>query len=142
MIETSDLGADLAARDWKPAVLRGLRGTCPSCARAPLFARWLTPMDRCPACGQDWTAQRADDFPSYLVILILGHVIVPVMVAVNMMWDWPEGMQMVLWPTLAAALALLMIRPAKGAVIGAQWALRMGGFGAKAAAGVVEREAA
>jgi uncharacterized protein (DUF983 family) len=120
---------EIPVRDWKPAVLRGLRGTCPSCARAPLFKAWLTPADHCPSCGQDWTAQRADDFPAYLVILILGHVIVPVMVAVNIAWDWPEGMQMVLWPSLAVVLALAMIRPAKGAVIGAQWALRMGGFG-------------
>ncbi|HEY0316255.1 MAG TPA: DUF983 domain-containing protein [Sphingomonas sp.] len=123
---------DASARDWRQAVLRGLRGRCPSCAKAPLFARLLTPIDRCPACGQDWTAQRADDFPSYLVILILGHVMVPLVVAANLAWDWPEGLQMALWPALAAMLALALIRPAKGAVIGAQWALGMGGFGGKA----------
>jgi uncharacterized protein (DUF983 family) len=137
MIDQPDIET---ARDWKSAVLRGLAGRCPSCARAPLFARRLTPVDHCPACGQDWSAQRADDFPAYLVILILGHVIVPVVVLANLTWDWPEGLQMVLWPSLAAVLAIAMIRPAKGAVIGAQWALRMGGFGAKPAA--IERKAA
>jgi uncharacterized protein (DUF983 family) len=123
---------DIAARDWKAAVLRGLCGTCPSCARAPLFKGWLTPRDRCPACGQDWTAQRADDFPAYLVILILGHVIVPLMVAANLAWDWPEAPQMVLWPAGSSPAPAPPPAPAKGAVIGAQWALRMGDFKAAA----------
>ncbi len=77
--------------------------------------------------------QRADDFPAYLVILILGHVLVPIVVLVNMTWDLPLGAQMVGWCLLAVLIAVLMIRPAKGAVIGAQWALRMGGFGAREA---------
>ena len=42
------------------------------------------------------------------------------------------GVQMVLWPTLIAVLALLLIGPAKGAVIAVQWALRMHGFETKA----------
>ncbi len=116
-------------RDWRRAALAGLSGRCPCCGGASLFAGWLKPVDHCPACGQDWTAQRADDFPAYLVILLVGHVVVPLMVAANGWWDWPLGLQMVLWPTLAGALSVALIRPAKGAVIGAQWALRMGGFG-------------
>ena len=117
-------------RDWKRAVLLGLCGRCPSCTKAPLFERHLKPLDHCPFCGQDWTAQRADDFPAYLVILLLGHIVVPIMVAANMEWDLPQGWQMVLWPLLTAVLAVALIRPAKGAVIAAQWALRSGGFGA------------
>ena len=117
-------------RNWKLAVLQGLRGRCPSCAKASLFVRGLKPRDHCPVCGQDWTAQRADDFPAYLVILLLGHIIVPIMVAANMAWDLPLGWQMLLWPLLTAVLAVLLIRPAKGAVIAAQWALKTGGFGA------------
>ena len=122
-----------AERDWKLAAVRGGAGRCPCCGAAPLFAGWLKPVARCAACGQDWSAQRADDFPAYLVILILGHVLVPIVVAVNLAWDWPEGLQMILWPALATLLAVAMIRPAKGAVIGVQWALRMGGFGARVA---------
>ena len=119
----------LAARDWKKAVLAGMADCCPSCGQAHLFARGLRTVPACPVCGQDWSAQRADDFPAYLVILILGHVLVPIVVMVNMAWDLPLWPQMIGWCVAAAAIAVLMIRPAKGAVIGAQWALRMGGFG-------------
>jgi len=118
-----------AARDWKKAVLAGMTDHCPSCGQAPLFARGLRTVSHCPSCGQDWSAQRADDFPAYLVILVLGHVLVPIVVMVNMAWDLPLGVQMIGWCVLAVLIAVLMIRPAKGAVIGAQWALRMGGFG-------------
>jgi uncharacterized protein (DUF983 family) len=121
----------LAARDWKKAVLAGLADRCPSCGQAPLFARGLRTVPSCPACGQDWSAQRADDFPAYLVILILGHVLVPIVVMANMAWDLPLWPQMIGWCVAAALIAVLMIRPAKGAVIGVQWALRMGGFGTR-----------
>ena len=119
----------LAARDWKKAVLVGMADSCPSCGQAPLFARGLRTVPSCPVCKQDWSAQRADDFPAYLVILVLGHVLVPIVVMANMAWDLPLWPQIIGWCLLAALIAVLMIRPAKGAVIGAQWALRMGGFG-------------
>ncbi len=120
-------------RDTRLAILRGLAGRCPHCGEGRLFARALRPVDQCPVCHEDMTPQRADDFPAYLVILILGHVLVPIVVTVNVWWDVSTGLQMVLWPLLGFIIAVCMIRPAKGAVIGAQWALRMGDFGTKKA---------
>lgn len=122
----------LPKRDWRRAAWLGLRGSCPSCGEARLFARWLKPHDHCPHCAQDWSHQCADDFPAYLVIIVLGHLIVPLVVEVNLHDLLSMGVQMVLWPTLIAVLALLLIGPAKGAVIAVQWALRMHGFETKA----------
>lgn len=93
-----------------------------------MFARFLKPVAHCPDCGQSWAHQRADDLPAYLVVLILGHILVPIVVAVNLRYDMPMWVQMTLWPGLALVIALLMIQPAKGAVIGLQWARRMHGF--------------
>jgi uncharacterized protein (DUF983 family) len=118
----------LVARDAKRAILLGLAGRCPHCGKGSLFSRGLQSVETCSVCHEDLTPQRADDFPSYLVILVLGHVLVPIVVGVNMAWDLPLGPQMIVWSVMAALIAVLMIRPAKGAVIGAQWALRMGGF--------------
>ena len=118
-----------AQRDTRQAILRGLASRCPQCGQGHLFDGGLHSIVACPVCHEDLTPQRADDFPAYLVILILGHVLVPIVVGVNMAWDLPIGPQMIGWSVLAALIAVLMIRPAKGAVIGAQWALRMGGFG-------------
>ena len=117
-----------AQRDSRRAILLGLAGRCPHCGEGHLFSGGLRSVASCPVCHEDLTPQRADDFPAYLVILVLGHVLVPIVVGVNMAWDLPLGPQMIVWSILAALIAVLMIRPAKGAVIGAQWALRMGGF--------------
>ncbi|KQX18366.1 MULTISPECIES: DUF983 domain-containing protein [unclassified Sphingomonas] len=118
----------IGERDLRSALLRGLRGECPACGGARLFGRFLKPVSHCPACGQDWTLHSADDMPAYLVVLILGHVLVPILVAVNMRYDLPMWLDMSLWPGLALIMALAMIQPVKGAVIGFQWAKRMHGF--------------
>lgn len=115
-------------RDLRAAMIRGLKGCCPACGEARLFGRFLKPVAHCPACGQNWAHQRADDLPAYLVVLILGHILVPIVVAVNLRYDMPMWAQMTLWPGLALAIALMMIQPAKGLVIGLQWARRMHGF--------------
>lgn len=119
----------LPQRDVRSAMTRGAKGCCPSCGAAPLFGRFLKPVPHCPACGQDWTVQTADDLPAYLVILILGHLLVPIIVSVNLRYDVSTTIQMLIWPSIALVLAMLMIQPVKGAVIGYQWARRMQGFG-------------
>lgn len=115
-------------RDWRSAMRRGTRGRCPACGEAALFGRFLKPVGDCPACGQNWTLHSADDMPAYLVVLVIGHILVPFVVAANLRFDISTGVQMVLWPAIALLLAMVMIQPAKGAVIGFQWARRMHGF--------------
>lgn len=115
-------------RDLKAALKHGLKGQCPACGGARLFQRFLKPVETCPSCDQDWTPQRADDFPAYLVILILGHLLIPLVIEVNLSFDIAVGVQVVLWPLVVASCALAMIQPVKGAVIGFQWARHMHGF--------------
>lgn len=115
-------------RDLRSAVLRGSKGRCPACGESSLFGRFLKPASHCPACGQTWSGHQADDMPAYLVVLALGHILVPLLVAVNLRFDPPMWLEMLLWPGLALLLALLLIQPAKGAVIGFQWAKHMHGF--------------
>jgi uncharacterized protein (DUF983 family) len=96
-----------------------------------MFNRFLKPSPACGACGQPWDLSRADDFPAYIVILLLGHILVPLMIEVNSALAIPLGVQAVLWPGLAVVLAGVMIQPVKGAVIAFQWARRMDGFEVK-----------
>ena len=93
-----------------------------------MFARFLKPTPACGSCGQRWDLSRADDFPAYIVILLLGHIMVPLVIEVNAALAIPLGLQAILWPGLAIILAALMIQPAKGAVIAFQWTRRMDGF--------------
>lgn len=117
-------------RPFGPALRHALRCRCPACGNAPLFAGFLTPVDHCRACGQSWRDHRADDFPAYIVILLLGHLLVPTMIEVNIAFAVPMAVQIVLWPAIGLMLCLLMIRPAKAGVIAYQWSRRMYGFSA------------
>ena len=65
------------ARDVWQAIFRGLRGRCPNCGEGKIFRAFLKVADECPACHEPLHHHRADDFPAYVVIVIVGHVVVP-----------------------------------------------------------------
>lgn len=92
-----------------------------------MFARFLKPTTACTHCGTAWDRHQADDFPSYVVIILLGHILVPIM-AETMGRGIPMMVLMILWPGIALVLAAILIQPAKGGVIAFQWSRRMHGF--------------
>lgn len=124
-----DLPQNDAPRPLGPALALALRGRCPACGEGRMFTRFLKPSPACGHCGQAWDQSRADDFPAYIVILLLGHILVPLMIEVNAALAIPLGLQALLWPGLAILLAVAMIQPAKAAVIAFQWSRRMDSFG-------------
>lgn len=110
------------------AILRGLRGRCPRCNEARLFLRFLKPMPRCPQCGQDWTHHQADDFPAYVSILVTGHLMAPLIIALirNTELSIPALAAIIL--PLAVILMIGLLQPAKGGIIALQWWFGMHGF--------------
>jgi uncharacterized protein (DUF983 family) len=119
-----------AVRPLGLAVRRGLAGRCPRCGEGRLFRAYLKVNDACPACGEDFTPQRADDAPAYITILIVGHFVVAGVVAAEDIWpNSPVLVDAFVWAALAVALSLFVLPKVKGALIGYQWAVRMHGFG-------------
>ena len=110
------------------AAMRGLRGNCPRCGEGRLFVRWLKPAAACPACGQDWTPQRADDFPAWIAIILTGHLLAPLIIAMVKDFDLsPPTIAAILLPG-SIAMMLALLQPAKGAVIAMQWWHGLHGF--------------
>ena len=107
---------------------RGLRGRCPNCGKGRIFRAFLKVADSCAECGEEFHHQRADDFPAYLVIVIVGHLVVPLILHVEMVYEPAYWIHAVLWLPLTLGLALLLIQPVKGAVIALQWHAGMHGF--------------
>lgn len=120
--------AEPTPRPFGPALARAIRGRCPACGEGRMFRAFLKPTSACTHCGQAWDMHQADDFPSYIVILLLGHILVPLMIEVNSALAIPLGVQAALWPGLALMLAAALIQPAKAGVIAFQWSRRMHGF--------------
>jgi uncharacterized protein (DUF983 family) len=109
-------------------VLRGLRGRCPNCGEGRLFGAFLKVNDHCAACGEALYHHRADDFPAYVVILLVGHLVVPLVLAVEMAFAPPLWVHAMLWLPLILGLTIGLLQPVKGAIIGFQWAAGMHGF--------------
>lgn len=115
-------------RDVWTALKRGFRCRCPRCGQGRLFRSFLKVDDRCPACGLDLTPHRADDLPAYLVIVIVGHIMVPLVLMIETNYSPPVALQLATYLPLTLIASLLLLQPVKGAVVGIQWALRMHGF--------------
>ncbi|MBC6416827.1 MAG: DUF983 domain-containing protein [Rhodospirillales bacterium] len=109
------------------SLLRGARRRCPACGRGRAFRSYLKPVDRCAACGMPLSQIRADDFPPYLTIFIVGHIVVPLVLFSEQTMEIPLAVQMLFWPLLTLALSLAALPLLKGAVVGLMWALRLRG---------------
>lgn len=110
------------------AIIRGARGSCPRCGQAKLFIRFLKPVQQCPHCHQDWTPQQADDFPAYVSILITGHLMAPVIIALVRDAQLPLDALVAIILPLAIILMIALLQLAKGAIIAVQWWFGMHGF--------------
>jgi len=112
---------------WQAAV-RGLRGRCPSCSESRMFTRLLKPFAHCPKCGQDWTAQQADDFPAYVAIIVTGHIMAPIIIFMVNETEFSMWTNLAIMICLALILIGALLQPAKGAIIALQWWMGLNGF--------------
>jgi uncharacterized protein (DUF983 family) len=127
MIETTD-GSHAPRSVWR-AMLRGFGLRCPNCGEGRLFRSFLKVAGRCPACGEDLHHQRADDAPAYFTIVVVGHLIVGGVLAVERAYAPASWVHAIIWLPLTLLLSLWLLPRVKGALVGLQWALRMHGFG-------------
>jgi uncharacterized protein (DUF983 family) len=118
----------LEKRDVWTALKRGFRGRCPRCGEGKLFRAFLKVDDHCSVCQLDFTPHRADDLPAYLVIVIVGHIVVPTILWIETDYSPSLALQLSIYLPLTLILSLALLQPVKGAVVAIQWALRMHGF--------------
>jgi len=107
---------------------RGMLCRCPNCGEGRLFTKWLKVTDHCAACSEEFHHHRADDFPAYVVILLLGHIMVPFALWLEDAFAPPMWLNMAISLPLTVVLCLLMLQPVKGAIVALQWRMRMHGF--------------
>jgi uncharacterized protein (DUF983 family) len=110
------------------ALWRGFAMRCPNCRTGRLFGRFLKVVDHCSVCGEQFCHHRADDFPAYIVIFVVGHAIVPTALAVEMDFAPPMWLDFLIWLPLTIISALALLQPTKGAIVALQWQLGMHGF--------------
>jgi uncharacterized protein (DUF983 family) len=107
------------------AIGRGLLCCCPACGKGRVFDGYLRVVPACSVCGAPLGSARADDAPPYFTILVVGHIVVLGMVVVERAYRPALWVHAVIWLPLTLALALLLLRPIKGATVGLMLTLGM-----------------
>lgn len=115
-------------RNLRQAMGRGFRMKCPSCGTGSLFHKYLKVAPACSSCSEELHHHRADDAPPYFTILIVGHLIVPMVLAVEMAYRPDLWIHAALWFPMTLFLAMTALPLMKGALVGLQWANYMHGF--------------
>ncbi|CAN7279642.1 MULTISPECIES: DUF983 domain-containing protein [unclassified Devosia] len=119
----------LENRSVGQAMWRGTLCKCPHCGKGKMFRAYLKVADQCDVCGEELKHHRADDFPPYIAITIVGHIIIFLMLHMDMTYHVQPITYVITMIPLAIVLPLAILPSTKGSIVGLQWATRMYGFG-------------
>jgi uncharacterized protein (DUF983 family) len=125
----NNAGPTEGSRPIATAMLRGAQQKCPACGERDLFRRYLKVVDTCPGCATELHHHRADDAPPYFTILVVGHIVVGGVLALERTMAPEAWVHALIWLPLTLVLSLTLLPRFKGMLVGLQWALRMHGFG-------------
>ena len=94
-----------------------------------MFRNLLEVRDRCEACGLDLRECDTGDGAIVGVIMVLGAIVVGLAFWVEFRFSPPLWVHAVLWPAVTVPLAVLMMRPAKAALVALQYRHRASEMG-------------
>jgi len=108
-------------------LLRGVFKSCPQCGKGRTLHSYLKVRPECTECGESLGHIRADDFPPYLTMVIVGHIIVPLLLLSEQYYAPPTLFQMTVWPIAALTLMGIMLPISKGFCVNLIWHLGITG---------------
>ena len=114
---------DPDARRYPPisALSTGPAGRCPRCGDGRLFRGFLTLAPRCEVCGLDYAFADSGDGPAVFVTLIGGFLVLGVALVIDMTYEPPLWVYVVVFLPLAVIVCLGLLRPLKGLLIASQY---------------------
>ena len=99
----------------------GMGGRCPRCGEGKLFNGFITIADKCGNCGLDYKFADAGDGPAIFVMLIAGFIVVGAALWLEVKYEPPMWVFLVIFLPLTLIVCLGMLRPLKGLLIGLQF---------------------
>ena len=99
----------------------GLRGVCPRCGARTLFANLVRFAPACTACGLDFAAFNVGDGPAAFLTLGVGALVTILAVTVELMFEPPFWVHLLLWLPLSLVLVVGSLRVAKGALLALEY---------------------
>lgn len=89
--------------------------------------RYLKVVEKCSVCGEAYGHFRADDAPPWLTILIVGHITVPVILAIEENYQIAMWVELAIYLPIVVLLTLAILPRCKGAIFGLLWAMKAEG---------------
>lgn len=106
----------------RPDALRvALGGLCPRCGAPTLFAGLIRFQPSCTACGLDYDAFNVGDGPAAFLTLGVGTIVTILAITVELMFEPPFWVHLILWLPLTLALVLGTLRLAKAALLALEY---------------------
>ena len=99
------------------AALAALRGLCPRCGAPTLFEGLASFATRCRACGLDYSSFNVGDGPAAFLIFIVGGLVVLLAILVELKFNPPFWVHILLWLPLTVVLVVGLLRFAKGLLL-------------------------
>lgn len=106
------------APDTAQAAIRGL---CPKCGAPGLFGGIVRFAPKCSRCGLDFGQFNVGDGPAAFLIMIVGAIVTILAVVVQLQFEPPFWVHILLWVPTTLALVLGLLRIAKGALIALEY---------------------
>jgi uncharacterized protein (DUF983 family) len=103
------------------AVSTGLAGRCPRCGEGQMFSGFLTLAPRCDVCGLDFAFADSGDGPAVFVTLIAGFLVLGAALAIDVAYEPPLWIYIVIFLPLTLLVCLGLLRPLKGLLVASQY---------------------
>ena len=97
------------------------KARCPRCGQGALFTGLLNLREKCDSCGLDFAAIDTGDGPAVFVILILGAFVTGGALWLEVHYEPPIWLQLVIWLPVILGLSIYMLRRIKTALIHQQY---------------------
>lgn len=112
-------GTGKPAGPWPriPPLQAGMGCRCPRCGKGNLYRGLLTVAEHCDFCELDLSPHDTGDGASFFAIFILGVLVVPLALWLEVAFAPPTWVHLVLWPPVILALAIALMRPLKATLI-------------------------
>ena len=106
---------------------RAFFGKCPNCGQGKLFQKYLKQVSFCSECKEQFSHIRPDDAAPWLTIFIVGHIVVPLILIVEMQLSIPLLSSMIIWSAITLILTLITLPRAKGLILSLIWSTNASG---------------
>jgi uncharacterized protein (DUF983 family) len=108
--------------EGQPGIAKAaLFGLCPQCGAKTMFAGPARFADGCANCGLDYSGFNVGDGPAALLTMFIGALIIVLAIITDIAVRPPFWVHVIIWVPVTAAMTLISLRVAKGALLVAEY---------------------